>query len=66
MLLAERSELEMIRCPNCGTVVGEFGVVCDCTVPCPKCKLSIDVLANNDELIVRKRRGKGGKTVLQK
>ena len=64
-ILAECSGFEKIRCPNCGNVVGAFGVVCACTVPCPKCKQPIDVLSNNDELIVRKRRGRGWEPTLQ-
>ena len=54
--LSEKQNREMLRCPKCGNVLGEFGRVCDCSVPCQKCKESIEVWANNEELIVRKKR----------
>ena len=64
-LLSESKKFELIRCPKCGTVVGGIGDICDCSVPCPKCELFIDVVANSEELIVRKKRRKGLKPVPQ-
>lgn len=46
---------QFIRCPKCGTVVGGFGNVCDCIVPCPKCEEYLDVIVKSEELIVRRK-----------
>ncbi len=64
-VLFEKKKREMLRCPKCGSVVGEFGMVCDCSVSCSKCKEPIEVWANTEEVIVRRRRGTSPKIVPQ-
>ena len=53
--LSDSKNRQLIRCPKCGTVVGGFGTVCDCIVPCPKCDEYVDVVVKSDELIVKRK-----------